>query len=95
MEEVEETLKHMQKLGISTLASQWLENNSRFKTVSPEDVFVKKLNRKKEHLLGFVKPFDAVPKSPGNMNPKAHFYILPDLGILGLYFYYSCQGFIR
>lgn len=67
VEEVEDTLRHTQKLGISALASQWIESNSRFKTVTPEEVFAKKANLKKENLLGFVKNFEGAPKSSGSI----------------------------
>ncbi|EEB12645.1 PDZ domain-containing protein, putative [Pediculus humanus corporis] len=63
IEEAEETLIHMQKLGISSLASQWLENNSRFRTVTPEEVFINKMNNKKDNLLNFVKTFDGTQKN--------------------------------
>lgn len=68
IEEAEETLIHIQKLGISSSASQWLENNSRFRTVTPEEVFNNKMNNKKDNLLNFVKTFDGTQKNSRNAN---------------------------
>lgn len=54
----------MQKLGISTLASQWIESNSRFRTTTPEEILAKKKS-KKENLLGLVKTFDGPQRTSG------------------------------
>ncbi|KAK6641203.1 hypothetical protein RUM44_012912 [Polyplax serrata] len=75
VEEVEDTLRHMQKLGISTLASQWIESNSRFRTTTPEEILAKKKS-KKENLLGLVKTFDG-PQRTSVTSKVPHLSIKP------------------
>lgn len=65
IEETEDTLRHIQKLGISNLASQFLKDNITCRTISPDDIFCSKASRKKENLLSFVKTLDG-SRAQGN-----------------------------
>lgn len=68
VEEAEDALRHIQKLGIASLATQWLSDNARSKILTPEEAFSTKANRKKENLLGFVRSLESTPKSQGKLN---------------------------
>ncbi|XP_017889125.1 protein inturned [Ceratina calcarata] len=60
VEEAQETLKHIQKIGVTTLAAKWIESNTRPEVISYEDpVFVKSSSSITENLLGLIKSTDA------------------------------------
>ena len=59
VEEAQETLKHIQKVGVTTLAAKWIASNTRPKVISFEDpVSVKSSSSITENLLGFIKSTD-------------------------------------
>lgn len=61
VEEAQETLKHIQKIGISTLAAKWISANARPETVDiQERRNVKTSSSIAENLLGLIKPPESV-----------------------------------
>ncbi|XP_015599831.1 protein inturned [Cephus cinctus] len=60
VEEAQETLKHIQKIGISTLVGKWISANARPEVISVEDrIAVKTSSSIAENLLGLIKSSDA------------------------------------
>ncbi|XP_033222182.1 protein inturned isoform X3 [Belonocnema kinseyi] len=56
VEEAQETLKHIQKIGISTLVEKWILANARPEVILPEEQStVKPIISIAENLLGFIK----------------------------------------
>ncbi|KAK0091973.1 hypothetical protein PV326_002431 [Microctonus aethiopoides] len=59
VEEAQETLKHIQKIGISTLAEKWIKSNARPETIDIKDrTRVKTTSTITENLLGLIKSSD-------------------------------------
>ncbi|XP_011298415.1 protein inturned [Fopius arisanus] len=56
VEEAQETLKHIQKIGISTLAAKWIAANARPETLDIQEKNCGKTATIAENLLGFIKP---------------------------------------
>lgn len=64
MEEAQETLKHIQKIGVTTLAAKWIASNTRPEVISYEDhASVKPSSSITENFLGLIKSND-VQSSP-------------------------------
>lgn len=60
MEEAQETLKHIQRIGISTLVEKWILANARPEVILPEEQStVKPSISIAENLLGFIKSSEA------------------------------------
>ncbi|KAK2587178.1 hypothetical protein KPH14_002926 [Odynerus spinipes] len=74
VEEAQETLKHIQKIGITTLAAKWITSNARPEVIPYEDNTLSKQSSSiTENLLGFIKSSDvqnAIPKA--NLNPSTN-----------------------
>ena len=78
VEEAQETLKHIRKIGISTLAEKWINSNARPEIV----VLEKETNSKvslsiKENILGLIKSTDNLSiqtKSPINFSAISKSY---------------------
>ncbi|XP_017799243.1 PREDICTED: protein inturned [Habropoda laboriosa] len=69
VEEAQETLKHIQKIGVTTLAAKWIESNTRPEVIAYEDpVSVKSSSSITENLLGFIKSTDVQ-----NLNVKSSY----------------------
>lgn len=65
VEEAQETLKHIQKIGISTLANKWVLANARPQTIDFQDrASVKQTSTLAENLLGLIKSSDVQSLSP-------------------------------
>lgn len=59
VEEAQETLKHIQKIGVTTLAAKWIASNTRPEVITYEDpVSVKPSSSITENLLGLIKSTD-------------------------------------
>lgn len=64
VEEAQETLKHIQKIGVTTLAAKWIDSNTRPEVIACEDyASVKSSSSITENLLGLIKSTD-VQNSP-------------------------------
>ncbi|XP_046835061.1 protein inturned isoform X2 [Vespa crabro] len=74
VEEAQETLKHIQKIGITTLAAKWITSNARPEVIPYEDSMLSKQSSSiTENLLGFIKSSDVqsvIPKP--NLNTSAN-----------------------
>ncbi|KAF7384454.1 hypothetical protein HZH68_014066 [Vespula germanica] len=74
VEEAQETLKHIQKIGITTLAAKWITSNARPEVIPYEDSILSKQSSSiTENLLGFIKSSDVqsvIPKP--NLNTSAN-----------------------
>ncbi|KAL2738786.1 protein inturned [Vespula squamosa] len=74
VEEAQETLKHIQKIGITTLAAKWITSNARPEVIPYEDnILSKQSSSITENLLGFIKSSDVqsvIPKP--NLNTSAN-----------------------
>lgn len=57
VEEAQETLKHIQKIGVTTLAAKWIASNTRPEVITYEDVPIKSSSIT-ENLLGLIKSTD-------------------------------------
>ncbi|XP_020718480.1 protein inturned isoform X1 [Bombus terrestris] len=59
VEEAQETLKHIQKIGVTTLAAKWISSNTRPEVITYEDpVPVKPSSSIAENILGLIKSTD-------------------------------------
>lgn len=59
MEEAQETLKHIQKIGVTALAAKWITSNTRPEVIAYEDsLSVKSSSSITENLLGLIKSTD-------------------------------------
>lgn len=60
VEEAQETLKHVQKIGVTTLASKWIMSNTRPEVISYEEhIMTKPSSSITENLFGLIKSSDA------------------------------------
>lgn len=73
VEEAQETLKHIQKIGVTILASKWIISNTRPEVIPYEEHTTTKASSSiTENLLGLIKSSDAQIASPKqNVNPTA------------------------
>lgn len=71
VEEAQETLKHMQKIGITTLASKWITSNARPEVIQYEEhTTTKPSSSLTENLFGLIKSSDAqAATSKPSVNP--------------------------
>ncbi|XP_029659336.1 protein inturned isoform X2 [Formica exsecta] len=71
VEEAQETLKHIQKIGITILASKWITSNARPEVIPYEEHAMTKVSSSiTENLLGLIKLSDAQIVPPKqNVNP--------------------------
>lgn len=71
VEEAQETLKHIQKIGVTILASKWITSNARPEVIPYEEHTTTKASSSiTENLLGLIKSSDAQIVSPKqNVNP--------------------------
>lgn len=71
VEEAQETLKHIQKIGITILASKWITSNARPEVIPYEEHAMTKVSSSiTENLLGLIKSSDAQIVPPKqNVNP--------------------------
>lgn len=68
VEEAQETLKHIQKIGVTILASKWITSNARPEVIPYEEHATTKTSSSiTENLLGLIKSSDVPPKQ--NVNP--------------------------
>ncbi|XP_034934477.1 protein inturned [Chelonus insularis] len=65
VEEAQETLKHIQRVGIPTLASKWVLSNAKPETIDIKDRISVKTTIA-ENLLGFIKSSDNQNSTPKN-----------------------------
>lgn len=74
MEEAQETLKHMQKIGVTTLASKWIMSNARPEVIPYEEhAPAKPSSSITENLFGLIKSSDAQNLTPkSNVNPAVN-----------------------
>ncbi|XP_068082746.1 protein inturned isoform X2 [Anabrus simplex] len=74
VEEAQETLGYIQRLGISTVASKWLDTNPRPQITTPEVISANKTSRRADNFLGFVRqsepttPTKPVPPSGASLS---------------------------
>ncbi|KOX74168.1 Protein inturned [Melipona quadrifasciata] len=77
VEEAQETLKHIQKIGVTTLAAKWIASNTRPEVIAYEDpVPVKASSSITENLFGLIKSTDVQnlsvkPTHTSNSNKKS------------------------
>lgn len=71
VEEAQETLKHVQKIGVTTLASKWIVSNTRPEVIPYEEhTTTKPSSSITENLFGLIKSSDAqTAASKPNINP--------------------------
>lgn len=71
MEEAQETLKHVQKIGVTILASKWIMSNTRPEIIPYEEhIMTKPSSSITENLFGLIKSSDAQTTiSKSNVNP--------------------------
>lgn len=71
VEEAQETLKHMQKIGVTTLASKWITSNARPEVIQYEEhTTTKPSSSLTENLFGLIKSSDAqAATSKPSVNP--------------------------
>lgn len=55
MEEAQETLQHIQKIGIPTLAAKWILVNTMMKVLNQEQSTIIPVTRIADNLFGFIK----------------------------------------
>lgn len=71
VEEAQETLKHIQKIGVTILASKWITSNTRPEVIPYEEQATTKPSSSiTENLFGLIKSSDAqtVPSKAQNIN---------------------------
>lgn len=71
VEEAQETLKHIQKIGVTILASKWITSNARPEVIPYEEHTMTKASSSiTENLLGLIKSSDTqIVPSKQNVNP--------------------------
>lgn len=74
VEEAQETLKHVQKIGVTTLASKWIMSNTRPEVIPYEEhTTTKPSSSITENLFGLIKSSDAqTAASKSNVNPAVN-----------------------
>lgn len=58
MEEAQETLQHIQKIGITTLAEKWILVNTMVDALNKEQTSLKSSTSIAENIFGFIKSSD-------------------------------------
>jgi len=70
VEEAQETLKHVQKIGVTVLASKWITSNTRPEVISYEEHTTTKASSSiTENLFSLIKSSDAQTVPPKQINP--------------------------
>ena len=72
MEEAQETLKHVQKIGVTVLASKWITSNTRPEVIPYEEHITTKASSSiTENLFGLIKSTSDAQTVPSkqNVNP--------------------------
>ena len=72
MEEAQETLKHVQKIGVTVLASKWITSNTRPEVIPYEEHITTKASSSiTENLFGLIKSTSDAQTVPSkqNINP--------------------------
>ncbi|XP_025073421.1 protein inturned, partial [Pogonomyrmex barbatus] len=67
VEEAQETLKHVQKIGVTVLASKWITSNTRPEVIPYEEYTTTKVSSITENLFGLIKSSD-VQTVPSKQN---------------------------
>jgi len=70
VEEAQETLKHVQKIGVTVLASKWITSNTRPEVIPYEEHTTTKTSSSiTENLFSLIKSSDAQTVPPKQINP--------------------------